>query len=149
MAALARSGHVVVLDDLSCRESPLGWARIAIAAYRSRRADTIVAEVNNGGDLVGMNIRAVDPNASFRAVRASRQDIRAEPVAALYEQGRVHHIGFFADLEDQMCNWTPQGDEKSPDRLDALVWAVTELLIDQEVMQARVSRVERYEISQN
>lgn len=131
VAALTRNWHVLILDDLSCKKSALGWAKIAIAAYRAKRADRIVCEVNNGGDLVAGNIRAVDPNVSVRSVRASRgKYIRAEPVAALYEQGRVHHIGFFDQLETQMCGWTPQSGEKSPDRMDALVWAVTELLID-------------------
>ena len=138
VAGLTRSGHVIVIDDLSCRETPLGWAKVAIAAFRARRADMIVGEVNNGGDLVGANIRGVDPNIPFRAVRASRgKYLRAEPVSALYEQGRVHHVGFFTDLEDQMCSWTPQGNAKSPDRLDALVWAVTELLIDQEQVEGQ------------
>ena len=131
VAALTRGFHVLILDDLSCRESPLGWADVAIRAYRRWRADRVVAEVNNGGDLVAGNIRAVDPQVSFRAVRASRgKYIRAEPVAALYEQRRVHHIGTFPALEDEMCGWTPQSGEKSPDRMDALVWAITELLID-------------------
>ncbi len=133
VGALTRSGHVVILDDLSCKQSPLGWAKVAIAAYRSRRADRIVGEVNNGGDLVGQNIRGVDPNVNFRAVRASRgKYIRAEPAAALYEQGRVHHVGAFPALEDQMTGWTPLGNQKSPDRLDALVWLLTELVIDPE-----------------
>ncbi len=136
VAGLTHSGHVVILDDLSCRQSPLGWAKVAIAAYKARGASRIVGEVNNGGDLVESNLRAVDPNVSFRAVRASRgKFIRAEPVAALYEQGRVHHVGSFGALEDQMCMWTPQGNERSPDRLDALVWAVVELLVDQEAME--------------
>ena len=131
--------HVIVLDDLSMKGSPLEWARVAIAAFKSRRADRIVGEVNNGGDLVGGNIYGVDPSVPFRAVRASRgKYLRAEPVAALYEQGRVHHVGFFGKLEDQMCGWTPQSGEKSPDRLDALVWAVTELLIDPEEMAVRM-----------
>jgi len=131
VAALTRGWHVLILDDLSCREDALGWARVAVAAYRTRRADCIVAEVNNGGDLVAANIRALDPAANVRSVRASRgKYIRAEPVANLYTQGRVHHIGTFGALEDQLCGWTPQGNEGSPDRLDALVWAVTELLID-------------------
>ncbi len=131
VCALTRNWHVLILDDLSVRESPLGWAKVVIAAYKARRADRVVCEVNNGGDLVAGNIRGIDPNVSVRSVRASRgKYIRAEPVAALYEQGRVHHIGAFPVLEDQMCGWTPQGDERSPDRLDALVWGVTELLID-------------------
>jgi len=138
VAGLTRSGHVIVIDDLSCRETPLGWAKLAIAVFKSRRADMIVGEINNGGDLVGANIRGVDPNIPFRAVRASRgKYLRAEPVSALYEQGRVHHVGFFPELEDQQCSWTPQSNQKSPDRLDALVWAVTELLIDQEQVEGQ------------
>ena len=145
--------HVIVLDDLSMKGSPLEWANVAIAAYRSPRgnrmgADRIVAEVNNGGDLVAGNIRGVDPNVAFRAVRASRGKLlRAEPVAALYEQGRVHHVGAFTDLEDQMTGWTPQSGEKSPDRLDALVWAVTDLLIDPEQMVTRIPMTARRGIS--
>lgn len=148
VAALTVSGHVVILDDLSCRETPLGWARVAVGAYNTRHADRIVGEVNNGGDLVEANIRACAPNASYRAVRASRgKTLRAEPVAALYEQGRVHHVGLFKDLEEQMTNWTPQGNEKSPDRMDALVWAVTELLIDPEPQGVTVQYGRGYEIS--
>lgn len=145
--------HVIVLDDLSMKGTPLEWANVAIAAYRSPRghrmgADRIVAEVNNGGDLVAGNIRGVDPNVAFRAVRASRGKLlRAEPVAALYEQGRVHHVGAFTELEDQMCGWTPQSGEKSPDRLDALVWAVTDLLIDPEQMITRIPMTARRGIS--
>ncbi|HET9304836.1 MAG TPA: terminase family protein [Candidatus Sulfotelmatobacter sp.] len=147
-AALTRSGHVLILDDLSCRESPAGWAKRAIAAYHTRKADRIVGEVNNGGDLVEANIRAVDANVSFRAVRASRgKYIRAEPVAALYEQGRCHHVGSLATLEDQMCNWTPQSTDGSPDRLDALVWAATELVIDQEQMIMQSQMGTPYQIS--
>ncbi len=131
VVALLRDGHVIVLDDLTCRESPLNWAKIAVTAYHSRRADRIVGEVNNGGDLVGANIRAVAPNVAFRAVRASRgKAVRAEPVAALYEQGRVHHVGSLGALEDQMCAYVPGVPGKSPDRMDALVWGITELLID-------------------
>jgi len=133
VAALTSNGHVLILDDLTCRESPLTWARIAVNAYVSRRAGRIVGEVNNGGDLVEANIRAVAPNVSYRAVRASRgKMVRAEPVAALYEQARVHHVGVFPNLEDQMCSFVPGSDQRSPDRMDALVWAVTELLIDME-----------------
>lgn len=148
IAALTRGWHVLILDDLSCRESPLGWAKVAIAAYRHRRADCVVAEVNNGGDLVAANIRAIDPSANVRTVRASRgKYIRAEPVAALYEQGRVHHIGNFPELEDQLCGWTPQSGEKSPDRMDALVWAVTELLIDDDKSPQYIAPTGEYQIS--
>lgn len=134
VAALRRDGHVVVLEDLSCRETPLGWARIAAQAYKRWRADRIVAEVNNGGDLVQANLTAVAPNLPFRAVHASRgKAVRAEPVAALYEQGRVHHAGrTLEQLEDQLCSFVPGVTGKSPDRMDWLVWAVTDLLIEPE-----------------
>jgi phage terminase large subunit-like protein len=129
--ALRRDGHVMVLEDLTCHESPLEWARIAVSAYHRWRADRIVGEVNNGGDLVEANIRAVAPNVSFRSVRASRgKAVRAEPIAALYEQGRVHHVGNLPDLEAEMTTYVPMHDMKSPDRMDALVWGITELLID-------------------
>ena len=138
VAGLSMSRHVVVLDDLSLRGSPLEWATAAVNALIRYRGDRIVGEVNNGGDLVEGNIRAVAPNVPFRAVRASRGKLlRAEPVAALYEQGRVHHVGALTDLEDQMCQWTP-GD-KSPDRMDALVWAITELVVDPEEQVVRVT----------
>lgn len=148
MLCLTRSAHVLVLEDLSCRETPLGWAKVAVAGYRTRRCDRIVCEVNNGGDLVAANIRNVDPNIPIRAVRASRgKYIRAEPVSALYEQGRVHHVGCFEQLENQMCEWTPQGNERSPDRLDALVWGVTELLVDPEELDYSVPIGQGYSIS--
>lgn len=146
--ALLRSGHVLILDDESCRESPLGWASAVVRLYKKRRGDRVIAEINNGGDLVEANIRNVDANISFRAVHASRgKYIRAEPVAALYEQGRVHHAGFFGQLEDQMCLWTPQGNERSPDRLDALVWLLTDLVIDPEEMQTTVPLGQMAQIS--
>lgn len=136
VAGLARSGHVLVLDDVSLRGSPLEWANAAVRAFVKYRADRIVGEVNNGGDLVGANIFAVAPQIPFRAVRATRgKMIRAEPVAAMYEQGRVHHAGAFPALEDQMCTWTP--GQLSPDRMDALVWAVTELAVDPEPVTVR------------
>jgi phage terminase large subunit-like protein len=99
-----------------------------------RRDDRIVAETNNGGEMVENTIRMVDPNIPFTAMRASRGKVtRAEPVSALYEQGRMHHIGSFPQLEDQTTNFTSDFDPKaagySPDRLDALVWAATELLV--------------------
>jgi phage terminase large subunit-like protein len=124
-------GHGYVLADLTCRLSPDGWARRAVQAYHTRRADMLVAEVNNGGELVETTIRTVDPLVAYKAVRASRgKRVRAEPVAALYEQGRVHHVGSLADLEDQQCNYTPDGYDGSPDRVDALVYALTELLLE-------------------
>ena len=135
VAGIGLDGRGYVLDDLSCRASPAEWARRAEAAYRTWQGDRIVAEVNNGGDLVEATIRTVDPNLPFKPVRASRgKATRAEPVAALYEQGRVHHVGAFPALEDQLCAFTSDFDRRmagySPDRLDALVWALTELMIE-------------------
>jgi predicted phage terminase large subunit-like protein len=128
-------GHGYVLADLSGRYTPTEWARAAIAAYRAHSADRIVAEINNGGEMVEATIRIVDPTVSFAAVHASRGKVaRAEPVAALYEQGRVHHLGALPRLEDQMCGFAHDFDRAvagySPDRVDALVWALTELLVE-------------------
>lgn len=129
VVGLGVDGHGYVLADASCRMSPDGWARRAVEAYRRHAADRIVAEVNNGGDLVERVLRVVEPTVAYRAVRASRgKQTRAEPVAALYEQGRVHHVGTLPDLEDQLCSWAPDAYDGSPDRLDALVWALTELI---------------------
>lgn len=148
VAGLTDTAHVVVLDDLTCKESPLQWARVAVAAFKKYKADRIVAEVNNGGDLVAQNIRAVSPNVPFHAVRASRgKAVRAEPVAALYEQGRVHHVGNFPDLEAEMCSYVPGVTTKSPDRMDALVWAIFELLIDPEEQLQRQALGQRVQIS--
>jgi phage terminase large subunit-like protein len=129
------AGHGYVLADASGHYAPAEWARAAVTAYAAHRADRIVGEVNNGGDMVEATLRMVDPSVPFRAVRASRgKAARAEPVAALYEQGRLHHLGAFPRLEDQMCAFTPDFDRAvagySPDRVDALVWAVTELLVE-------------------
>ena len=116
-----------VLEDLSGRYSADKWGTIAIRAFYEWEADRIVAEVNNGGDLVERLIRTIDTNVPYRQVRASRgKMMRAEPIAALYEQRRVHHLGYFAELETQMCTYV--GNTKpSPDRLDALVWGLAEL----------------------
>lgn len=130
VAGLGADGHGYVLEDRSLSASPAGWAREAVTAYRTRSADRIIAEVNNGGDLVEAAIRTVDRDVSYRAVRASRgKQTRAEPIAALYEQGRVHHVGLLARLESQLCDWDPTTAARSPDRLDALVWALTELML--------------------
>lgn len=127
--------HFYVLDDLSLIASPDSWARVLVLAYLRQKADRIIGEVNNGGDLVETIIRHVEiegkkvgANASYKAVHASRgKAIRAEPISALYEQNRVHHVGAFPQLEDQLCDWDPSTSTDSPDRLDALVWALTEL----------------------
>jgi phage terminase large subunit-like protein len=130
VAGLGIDGHGYVIDDRSLSASPDAWAKEAVTAYNANRADRIIGEVNNGGDLVEAVIRIQDRNVAYEAVHASRgKQTRAEPVAALYEQGRMHHLGLFADLEDQLCQWVP-GDS-SPDRLDALVWAFTELMLDE------------------
>lgn len=135
----ARTGHGYVLEDLTLRAAPDVWARRAVEAYHRWSADRIVAETNNGGDMVESVIRTVDPTVSLRQVRASRgKYTRAEPVSALYEQGRVHHVGVLPELEDQLCTWVP--GEDSPDRLDALVWAVTELMLKHREVTATVAR---------
>jgi phage terminase large subunit-like protein len=137
VAALLLSHHVLVFDDLSLRGSPLEWAKAATGVLRHPKwpAERIVAEVNNGGDLVEANIRTVEPNAPFSKVWASQgKRTRAEPIAAAYEQNRVHHVGVFSMLEAQMTTYVP-GAGKSPDRMDALVYAITELLFPQPVEQ--------------
>jgi phage terminase large subunit-like protein len=122
--------HLFVLEDLSGRYSPDGWAKRAVAAYNTHRADRIIGEANNGGDLVEVNIRTVSRNVSYKKVHASRgKRTRAEPVAALYEQGKVHHVGSFPQLEDQMTTYVPALSSQSPDRLDSLVWGATELML--------------------
>jgi phage terminase large subunit-like protein len=128
VAAKGADGQGYVLADLSCRASPDGWARRVVEALRSWGADRIVAEVNQGGDLVEATIRTVDPSAPYHPVHASRgKRTRAEPIAALYEQGRIHHVGSFPALEDQLCAALPDGGGGPDDRLDALVWAFSEL----------------------
>lgn len=126
IAGRGTDGHGYVLGDESLRGSPHQWASAAAAAYHRFKADRVIAEVNQGGLMVETTLRTVAPNVAYKAVHAAKGKVtRAEPVSALYEQGRVHHLGTFPDLEDQLCQWVP--GEKSPDRLDALVWAMTEL----------------------
>ncbi len=123
----------VIADGSIAGASPQGWAERAVAVFHAHRADRLVAEVNQGGELVETLIRQVDPLIPFRAVRASRGKVaRAEPVAALYEQGRVSHREVFRELEEQMAAMTSSGfaGRGSPDRVDALVWAMTDLMID-------------------
>jgi predicted phage terminase large subunit-like protein len=120
--------HGYVLDDVSGRMPPLDAARTAIRAYHRHKADAIVAEVNNGGDWIGTVIRQIDPTVNYRTVRASRgKQTRAEPVAALAEQNAAHIVESLPELEEQLVSWVP-GDD-SPDRLDAMVWALTELML--------------------
>lgn len=130
VAGLGVDGKVYILDDLSGKYSPFDWAKKAINAFHERKADRIIAEKNNGGDLVESNIKSVDRNVPVKLITASRGKIvRAEPVAALYEQKKVYHTKEFKTLEDQCCSYTGDSKDKSPDRMDALVYAVTELLL--------------------
>jgi len=124
--------HYYVLKDASGNHSPLEWAQISIGLCNQFEADAIVAEVNNGGDLVVMTIKGVASGSAdlvnVKKVRASRGKItRAEPVSALYEEGRVHHVGVFEDLEDEMTTYTGLANEPSPGRYDAMVWGITDL----------------------
>ena len=130
VAGVGHDGRAYVLADGSGRYTPDGWARRAVHLLREYQGDRIVAEVNNGGAMVEHVIRTVDRAAPYKAVHASRgKATRAEPVAALYEQSRVAHVGRLDALEAQLTGWDPTTDTKSPDRLDALVWALTELMI--------------------
>lgn len=129
VAGIDENDHAYILEDLSLKTSPQQWAKVAVSAYHKYKADKIIAEANQGGDMIEQVLKTVDENIPFKKVHASRGKItRAEPIASKYEQGKVHHVGFFAELEDQLCEWE-QG-MKSPDRLDALVWSLTELMLD-------------------
>ena len=127
-AGYAADGHYYILDDSSMKASPDTWARKITSNFELYKADRIIAETNNGGDLVVHLLQQVNPNLPVKKVTATRgKAVRAEPIASLYEQGRVHHIGMFPELEEQMCEWEPGVSKDSPDRMDALVWALTEL----------------------
>ncbi len=134
VAGLMENGQAVVLADVSVEgRSPAIWARAVASAYRRFEADRVVAEVNQGGEMVAAMLKSVEANLPVSMVRATRgKFLRAEPVAALYEQGRVLHAARFQELEDQMCDFGPEGlsSGRSPDRLDALVWALTALLLE-------------------
>lgn len=134
VAGLMDNARAAVLADCSVEgQSPADWARAVVAAFRRFEADRVVAEVNQGGDMVSAMLKSVDARLPLSLVRATRgKFLRAEPVAALYEQGRVVHAGRFVELEDQMCDFGPEGlsSGRSPDRLDALVWALTALMLE-------------------
>lgn len=139
------NGHGYLLSDESGKYSPDGWGRKAVNLLRQHQGDRIIAEVNNGGDMVGYTIKTVDKHAPYKSVHASRgKRTRAEPVAALYEQGKVHHVGSFPELEDQLCTWDASTNEDSPDRLDALVWAFTELMLEERDVVATVQANNAY-----
>lgn len=122
--------HGYVLADYSVSGGPKAWAEAAVAAYHDYNADFIVAEANNGGEMVRITLETVDGAPSVRLVNASRgKRTRAEPVQKKYEDGLVHHVGTFPQLEKQQCSWDPSSGMQSPDRLDANVWILTELLL--------------------
>ncbi|MGB0854772.1 MAG: DNA-packaging protein [Pikeienuella sp.] len=132
VAGLGADEHAYVLADKSSQgDTPLAWAARAVEAYHAHEADRIVAEVNQGGEMVKALIHQTDNTVAFRAVRATQgKRTRAEPISALYERGLVHHLGGFSDLEDQMCAFGTEGPGcRSPDRVDALVWALTDLML--------------------
>lgn len=132
IAGIDDQSHGYVLADRTLRGTPYEWGKMAVACYHRFDADAIVVEVNNGGDLVEANIRGIDPRVKVINVRASRGKVtRAEPVAALYERGLVHHVGEFRELEQQMTEWEP-GSKTSPDRIDALVWGFHEMLLQKD-----------------
>jgi phage terminase large subunit-like protein len=132
VAGVGLDGHGYVLADRSLRGTPEQWAQAAVSAYRAFQADRVVAEVNFGGAMVGATLRTIEPSLPYRELRASRGKIaRAEPISALYEQGRIHHVGAFPALEDQMVTYVPDLGLPSPDRMDAMVWALTDLMLDE------------------
>lgn len=139
VAGLGVDGHGYILEDLSGRYRPSDWAQKALGAYYKYGADRIVAEVNQGGDMVEHTLRTIDPDVAYKSVHATRgKVVRAEPVAALDEQGKIHHVGLLTQLEDQMCGFNENVSRHSPDRVDARVWAITELMLSPPKMAAPV-----------
>lgn len=134
VCGISPDGHYYNLADLATRATPQSWARAAVNAYHEWGADRIIGETNNGGDMIELLLRQVDPTVPFKKVTATRGKlVRAEPVAALSEQHRLHMVGTFPELEDQLTNWTPDSST-SPDRMDAMVWAIHELMSGQSAM---------------
>lgn len=132
VAGKGMDGHAYVLADRTISASPEGWGRRAVEAYGEFKADRIVGEKNFGGDMVRFVIQTANRTVAYKDVNASRgKAVRSEPIAALYEQSRVHHVGGLPELEDQLCGFTASGyvGDGSPDRADALVWALTELML--------------------
>jgi hypothetical protein len=130
VVALGTDSHAYLLEDLSGRYSPEQWGNVAVEAFKRHKADKIIGETNFGGDMVRAVVHAQNPDVPYGEVTASRgKQVRAEPIAGLYEQKKVHHVGYFPDLEDQLLSFLVSGyiGLRSPDRADALIWAVTEL----------------------
>lgn len=150
VAGINEHDHGFVLEDLSKLTTPSQAAELIIKAYDQWEADVVVGEVNNGGEWIGTTIKSVakimklehrrkSAHINYSAVRATRGKFtRAEPISTFYEQGQVHHVGLFPELEDQLCTWDPMSGQKSPDRLDANVWAFTELMVDNKKGRAGV-----------
>lgn len=135
-------GDAYILEDGSAKFTPNEWGAKAVALFDRHRADRVVGERNYGGDMVESTIRTIRRTVSYKDVNATRgKAVRAEPVKALYEQGRVHHVGMFPALEDEMVTWQPEVSKFSPNRLDALVWALTELMLDPELSGAERMRI--------
>jgi len=133
VAGLGKDNHGYILTDASLKGKPIDWANAAIAEYHKWKADRMVAEGNNGGDMIELTVSSIDNTVAFKKVHASKGKVtRAEPVAALYEQHKIHHVGTFGTLEDQMCEWEPGSD--SPDHMDAMVWAITELMLTKNII---------------
>lgn len=138
VAGLGIDGHGYLLNDSTCQLSPEGWGRRSVELYHRMGADRVVGERNFGGDMVRFTIATADRNVPYKEVSASRgKSVRAEPISALAEQGRIHHVGTFADLEDQLCNFTASGyvGDGSPNNADAYVWVFTELMLGPSVEQ--------------
>lgn len=130
VAGLGTDGNAYVLEDLTVKAGPATWGRIAADAYHRHEADVIVGEANYGGAMVQHTIKTAAPRAPYKSVNATRgKVVRAEPIAALYEQGKVRHVGHYRELEDELAAFSTVGflGDRSPNRADALVWALTEL----------------------
>jgi phage terminase large subunit-like protein len=126
--AQKKVSHFYVIGDYTIHGTPNQWAKATVAAFHKHKADKVIGEANNGGDLIEVNIRTVDADIPYKKTHASRgKQIRAEPISSLYEQGRIHHLGYYPELEDEQCDWVP-GEGELPNRIDALVWAITELM---------------------
>jgi len=134
VAALGNDGHGYILNDATMHGSPEQWGSKAVAQYRFYKANAVVGEINYGGAMVEYVIRSIDPSVRFIPVTASRgKVVRAQPISALYGGKKVHHVGYFPEMEEEMCSFTDFGyvGEKSPNRADALVWALTELMLEE------------------
>jgi phage terminase large subunit-like protein len=130
VAGLGEDGHGYVLEDCSLSGTPADWARQVVSAYHRHGANAIILEKNHGGEMAESTVRTIDPRVAIRTVWASQgKYARAEPVSALYEQHKCHHVGLFSALEDEQTSWAPGEGQPSPNRLDALVWAITDLML--------------------